>query len=75
MSSCLLPWCRGCVVVRACVTVVRWNIISFILTSVIVLSDVSSLIFHSCLVRMFSLLFFITIDFILILVEVYEMQG
>ena len=31
-------------------TVVRRNIVSFILTSVIVLSDVSSLIFHSCLV-------------------------
>ena len=33
-------------------TVVRRNIVSFILTSVIVLSDVSSLIFHSCLVRL-----------------------
>ena len=31
-------------------SVVRRNIISFILTSVTVLSDVSSLIFHSCLV-------------------------
>ena len=33
-------------------TVVRRNIVSFILTFVIVLSDVSSLIFHSCLVRL-----------------------
>ena len=36
-------------------SVVRRNIISFILTSVTVLSDVSSVIFHSCLVRMYFL--------------------